>query len=78
MIPQHEQHSSRPHHTHLAAISEASDYDTVFGLLSKNSVFSVDFFALTTWSGLLTSPQFEAPFSEGSGEQRSLAVYDSF
>jgi len=49
MISQHEQPSSHPHHFHLAAISEAFDYDTVFGFLSKNSEFLLCFFAPACW-----------------------------
>jgi len=45
MISQHEQPSSHPHHPHPAAISEALDYDTVFGILSKNSEFLLCFLA---------------------------------
>jgi len=35
MIPQHEQLYRHPHHALLAAISEALDYDTVFGSSSR-------------------------------------------
>jgi len=36
MIPQHEQPFSHPHHAHPAAISEALDYDTGFGLVARD------------------------------------------